>query len=194
MIKRTDALSLLHNNMQSINLRRHCYAVEAVMKSLAVKFGEDEDLWGITGLIHDLDYEKYPKEHPNHAIKIFEEKKYPDEVIQAVKAHAWGYKPSLAGSAGKEGLPQPKNKFEWSLYCCDELTGFIVAVALTRPSKKLADVTVESIKKKWKEKSFAKGVNRDQIAVCEEKLGIKLDDFIEIALFAMVGIAYELGL
>ncbi len=185
MIKRTDALYLLHKNMQSINLRRHCYAVEAVMKALAKHFGEDEDLWGITGLIHDLDYEKYPKEHPNHAIKIFEEKKYPDEIIQAVKAHAWGY---------KEGLPQPKNKFEWSLYCCDELTGFIVAVALTRPSKKLADVTVESIKKKWKEKSFAKGVDRSQIGMCEEKLGIKLDDFIQIALKAMVGVASELGL
>lgn len=182
---REEALQLLHENMQSPNLRKHCYAVEAVMKSLAVKFSEDEDLWAITGLIHDLDYEKYPDKHPMIALKLFEEKNYPKEVIDAVKAHAWGY---------REGLPEPKTKMEWSLYTCDELTGLIVAVALTRPSKKLADVTVEAVKKKWKEKSFAKGVNREQIAKCEEKLGIKLDEFIEITLNAMRGISEELGL
>lgn len=185
MITREEALDLLHKNMESQNLRKHCYAVEAVMKSLAVRFNEDEDLWGITGLIHDLDYEKYPKEHPNFSIKIFEEKKYPKEIISAVKAHAWGY---------KEGLPQPQNKFEWSLYCCDELTGFIVAVALTRPDKKISSVTLESIKKKWKEKSFAKGVERSQIELCKEKLTIPLDEFIKIALQAMQGINKELGL
>lgn len=185
MTKREEALDLLHSNMQSQNLRRHCYAVEAVMRVLAKHFGEDEDLWGITGLVHDLDYEKYPKEHPLRAIKIFEEKKYPEELINAVKAHAWGY---------KEGLPQPKSKFEWSLYCCDELTGFIVAVTLTRPDKKLSSVKLESIKKKWKEKSFAKGVEREQIELCEEKLEIKLDEFIMIALEAMQGIHEELGL
>ncbi len=185
MIAREEALKLLHEYMQSTNLRRHCYAVEAVMRALAKHFGEDEDLWGITGLIHDLDYEKYPKEHPNFSIKIFEEKKYPKELIQAVKAHAWGY---------KEGLPQPQSKFEWSLYCCDELTGFIVAVTLTRPDKKLSSVKLESIKKKWKEKSFAKGVERDQIELCKEKLDIPLDEFIQIALSAMQDIHEELGL
>ncbi|HEX6977648.1 MAG TPA: HDIG domain-containing protein [Patescibacteria group bacterium] len=185
MIKRIDALHLLHENMQSVNLRKHCYAVEAVMKSLAVRFDEDEDLWGIAGLVHDLDYEKYPEKHPLIEIEMFEKKGFPKEVIDAIKAHAWGY---------REGLPEPKTKMEWSLYCCDELTGLIVAVALTRPDKKLASVELKSIKKKWKEKSFAKGVNREQIGKCKEKLGIELDDFIQIALKAMTGIADELGL
>src|SRR5438105_4631167 len=125
-MKREEALKLLHENMDSVNLRKHCYAVEATMRALAKHFGKDEDLWGITGLVHDLDYEKYPKEHPTVGIKLFEEKKYPSELVNAVKAHAWGY---------KDGMPEPKTKMEWSLYTCDELTGLIVAVALTRPSK-----------------------------------------------------------
>jgi putative nucleotidyltransferase with HDIG domain len=171
--------------MQSVNLRKHCYAVEAVMRSLALYFKEDENLWSIAGLIHDIDYEMFPETHPIEGIKILKEEKFPVEIIDAVAAHAWGY---------YEGLPKPKNKMEWSLYSCDELTGLIVACALVRPDKKLKSVDVASIQKKWGQKSFAAGVNRSQIENCEKELGIPLPEFIEISLKAMQGISKELGL
>lgn len=171
--------------MQNQNLRRHCYAVEAVMKSLARHFKEDENSWGIAGLVHDLDYEKDPDKHPLGAVELLEKENYPAEIVQAVKSHGWQY---------KEGLPEPQTKMEWSLYCCDELTGFIVACVLVRPEKKLSSVEVASILKKMKDKSFAAAVNREQIAMCEEKLGIPLEEFVKIALEAMRGISGELGL
>jgi len=185
---RKEALDLLYKNMQSANLRRHCLAVEAVMKALAKYFKEDEDSWGIAGLLHDADYEltkDNPKEHTKKVIEWLGEYDTGNDIKDAILAHGWGY---------VDGNPKPKNKMEWSLYCSDELTGFIVAVALTRPSKQLADVTIESIKKKWKEKSFAAGVDREQIETCEETLDINLDKFMEIALTAMQGVSKELGL
>ena len=185
MISREEALELLHSQMQSQNLRKHCYAVEAVMKALATHFKEDEGLWGVVGLLHDADYEKYPEEHPKRIIKDLEELKAPEEIVNAIKAHALGF----------NGMDyEPKSKLDWSIYCCDELTGFIVAVTLIRPEKKLASVTVENILSKWSKKDFAKGVERDHVEMCEEKLGIKLNDFMEITLKAMQGISSELGL
>jgi len=185
MITREKALEILHQNMQNQNLRRHCYAVAVVMKSLARHFKEDENLWEITGLVHDLDYEKNPDKHPLEAIKFLEKENYPTEIINAVRAHAWNY---------GEGFPEPQNKMEWSLYCCDELTGFIVACALVRPEKKLSLVKVDSVLKKMKDKAFAAAVKREQIALCQEKLGIPLEEFVKMALEAMRGISGELGL
>lgn len=185
---REQALKLLYDNMQSPNLRRHCLAVEAVMKALAKRFNEDEEAWGIAGLLHDADYEQTkdtPNEHTKKVIEWLNEYDTGDDIKDAILAHGWGF---------VDGNPEPKNKMEWSLYCCDELTGFIVAVALTRPNKTLAEVTVESIKRKWKEKSFAGGVDREQVGQCESRLQIPLDDFMEIGLTAMQGISKELGL
>ena len=185
MISKDQALELLHSQMQSANLRKHCYSVGAVMRVLAKHFGEDENLWEVAGIVHDLDYEKYPETHPLEGLKILEKEGFPKEIIDAVAAHGWGY---------HEGLPKPNNKMEWSLYSCDELTGLIVACALVRPDKKLESVDVASIQKKWGQKSFAAGVNRSQIENCEKELGIPLPEFIGISLKAMQRISKELGL
>ena len=188
MITKDEAQELLHANMQSVNLRKHCYAVEAVMRALAKRFGEGEELWGIVGLLHDGDYEKTKETPEKHTILMAEwlkEKKVEDkEILEAVLSHNFSH----------TGNNPPKNNLEWSLYCCDELTGLIVAVALVRPDRKLSSVTIESIMNKWNQKSFAAGVKREQIERCEEKLGIKLPDFIAISLKAMQSISGELGL
>ena len=189
---RSEALDLLHKHMQNVNLRRHCYAVEAVMKSLARRFKEDEEMWGIAGLLHDADYEllkgdleKTKKEHTLHTIKWLKELSAETDIQDAILAHAWKY---------VEGAPEPKTKMQWALYCCDELTGLIIACALVKPDKRLASVTADTVLGKWKQKSFAGGVDRNQIEVCEDKLNTSLKEFIEIALQAMQGIQVELGL
>lgn len=186
---RKQALELLHKHMENPNLRKHCYAVEAVMRALAKYFKEDEDNWGVAGLIHDADYEKTkddPKsKHTKELIKWLEELDAKTDLKDAVVSHAWGY---------VEGAPQPKTRMEWALYCCDELTGLIVAVALVKPDKRLASVSVNSIMKKWKSSSFAAGVNRKQIEECKPRLGIELREFVQIALEAMQGISKDLGL
>src|SRR5258708_7057869 len=185
---RGEALKLLYDHMESPNLRRHCLAVEATMRALARYHKANEETWGIAGLLHDADYEltkDNPKEHTKKIIEWLADFDTGDDVKEAILAHGWGY---------VEGNPEPKTEMEWALYCCDELTGIIVAVALTRPDKKLASVTIESMKKKWKEKSFAGGVDREQVSQCESRLKIPLDDFMEIALTAMQGISEDLGL
>lgn len=186
---RKQALDLLHEHMQNVNLRRHCYAVEAVMRALARRLGGDEELWGIAGLIHDVDYEKTKetakKDHTKVAMEWLDELDAHQDVKAAVAEHAWNY---------VNGAPEPKSEMAWALYTCDELTGLIAAVALVKPEKKLSAVTVESIEKKWNQKAFAAGVDRDQIAQCEQRLGIPLREFIEIALTAMQDIHEDLGL
>ncbi len=188
MITRQQALELLHQHMQNPNLRRHCYAVEAVMRALSKKFQGDEERWGIVGLLHDGDYEEVKKDPSQHTLKMHQWLKEigenDEEILSAILSHNFVH----------TGQNAPKNNLEWSLFCCDELTGLIVAVALVRPEKKLATVTVESVMKKWNIKQFAAGVNREQIAKCEEKLGIKLPEFIQIALTAMQEIHEQLGL
>ena len=173
------ALELLHSKMQSQNLRKHCYAVAAVMKALAKHFGEDESKWEVVGILHDGDYEETKLAPEKHTVLMAEwlkeEGEKDKEIIDAILSHNFSH----------TGQNPPKNKLEWSLFCCDELTGFIVAVTLVRPEKKLSKVTVENILSKWDSKSFAAGVKREQIEMCEEKLGIKLTDFIVIALKAM---------
>jgi len=186
-VERNKALGILHSKMQSPNLRKHCYAVEAVMRALAEHFNEDQNLWGIVGLLHDGDYEFTKVDPTNHAklmVKWVAETGEKDkELLIGIESHGWFHEGKL-----------PQTKMQWALYCCDELTGLIVAVTLVRPDKKLANVTVENVLSKWNSKSFAAGVKREQIEMCEEKLGVKLPDFIAIALKAMQGIAKELGL
>lgn len=188
MITRQQALELLHSHMQSSNLRRHCYSVEAVMRALARHFNQDGELWGIVGLLHDGDYEETKNDSSQHTIKMAnwlrEAGETNGDILGAILSHNYAH----------TGQDEPKNILEWSLYCCDELTGLIVAVALVRPEKKLSAVTAESVMKKWDMKAFAAGVHRKQIAICEEKLEIKLSDFIQIALTAMQNISNELGL
>ena len=190
---RQEALELLHSKMQNTNLRRHCYSVEAVMRDLAKKLeGETEsaelvEAWGIVGLLHDGDYE-FTKEHPEKHAKLMAQwvrdlGEKNEELLEGIESHGWFHEGKL-----------PKTQMQWALYCCDELTGLIVAVALVRPDKKLSSVTVDSVLNKWNQKAFAAGVKREQIEMCEEKLGIKLADFIGIALKAMQGIHEEVGL
>lgn len=163
-------------------------AVEAIMRALARHFGEDEEVWGVVGLLHDADYEMFkddPKKHPSKIFEELEKRNTDPRIIQAVRAHAWGW---------REDLPEPQTRMEWALYTCDELSGFIIAVTLVRPDKKLASLTVDSILKKFPQKAFAAGVHREQVELCQEKLGIPLKDYIGIAFEAMQGIHQELGL
>lgn len=159
------------------------------MRALAKHFNEDEDLWGTAGFLHDADYEMFkdtdPKKHPSKIIEELEKRKADQRIIDAIKAHAWGW---------RDDLPEPKTKMEWSLYCCDDLSGFIIACALVRPERTLASLTVESILKKWPQKSFASGVHRENAELCQEKLGIPRGEFMEIALTAMQEIHRDLGL
>ena len=194
---RDQALELLHKHMQNPNLRRHCYAVEAVMRALARELRTknpelrtekfDEEIWGIAGLLHDADYEltkENAKEHTHKTVSWLKELKADQKIIDAILAHGFGF---------VEGNPQPSDNMQWSLFCCDELTGLIVAVSLVK-EKSINNVTVESVLKKFPKKDFAAGVHREQIQLCEEKLGIKLEEFIRISLGAMQGVSKELGL
>lgn len=189
-MNRDQALKLVNDWTKNKNLVKHMLAVEAQMRALCQEFKnkkntENSDDWGIAGLIHDADYDQWPQEHPKKLITYLEAKKEPAWLIDAIRSHAWGY----------HGLTQePKTKLEWSLYCGDELSGLIIACALVRPEKKLAAVAVDNVLKKWKEKSFAAGVHREQIELCEEKLGIALPDFIAICLKALQNISQDLGL
>jgi len=184
MITREDAWNLLCEFTKSESLRKHALAVEAAMRAYARKFGEDEEKWGIVGLIHDFDYEQHPtpEEHPLVGARILEERGWPEEIIRAVKSHA-------------QYLNVPRqSKMEQALFAVDELTGLIVAVALVRPSKDIRDVKVRSVKKKWRDKRFAAGVNRQDIEEGAAELGVPLDEHIAIVLEAMQSIAEELGL
>ena len=191
---RQQALKLLHDNMININLRRHCYAVEAVMGALYKRLEDGEksetkkNKWLIAGLLHDSDYEQTKFDTQSHTKKIIEWLKSTDtaaDIMDAISSHAWGF---------VNGAPQPVTKMQWSLYCCDELTGLIVAVALVKPDKKLSSVSVDSVINKWNSKSFAAGVDRRQIEMCESRLNIPLREFVQIALSAMQTIHDDLGL
>lgn len=185
-MNRQQTLDYVNHWIKNKNLVKHMLAVEAQMRALAKHFGEDEELWGLTGLVHDADYEEMKEKHPSpEFFQELEKIGYDPKIVNAVKAHGWNFQP---------GLPEPQTKMEWSLYCCDELSGLIIACALVHPSKKLAEVTLESIKKKWPQKAFAAGVNRAQTELCETKLGIKLDEFIQICLTGIQNIAGDLGL
>ena len=181
---REQAWALLTEYTKNEGLIKHALAVEAGMRAYARKFGEDEEKWGVTGLIHDFDYEQHPtaEEHPAWGAKLLEELGWPDDIVYAVKSHG-----------DHLGLPR-KSLMDKALYAVDELTGLIVAVALVRPSKSIMDVKIRSIKKKWKDKAFARGVNREAIEKGAADLGVSLNEHIATVLSAMQGIANELGL
>ena len=183
-MNREDAVNLLYEYTKSEGLRKHALAVEAAMRAYARQFGEDEEKWGTAGLLHDFDYEKYPslEDHPAKGAEILKQKGYPDDVIYAIKSHS-----------DQLGLERA-NLMDKALYAVDELTGFLVAVALVRPSKSIMDVKVSSVKKKFKDKAFAKGVKREDIFKGTEDLGIDLNEHIAFVIKAMQGIAKELGL
>jgi putative nucleotidyltransferase with HDIG domain len=185
---RDEAYQLVTDWTKNTNLVKHMLAVEAIMRALARHFHEDEALWGMAGLLHDADYEMFkddPKKHPSKIFDELEKRNVDRTIINAIKSHAWGW---------KEELPEPQTKMEWSLYCCDDLSGFIIACALVRPDKKLESLTAESILKKWPQKSFASGVKREHVELCADKLGIPFEEFVRIALTAMQDIHDGLGL
>jgi putative nucleotidyltransferase with HDIG domain len=184
MINRDSAWSLLCEFTQSESLRKHMLAVEACMRAYARKFGEDQDQWGITGLLHDFDYEKYPtpQEHPFVGNKILEERGYPEEMRRAILSHA-----------EYSGVKR-ESKMEKTLFACDELAGFITATALVKPGKSLAEVEAKSVRKKMKDKAFARSVNRDDITNGAADMGVDLEEHIAFCIEAMKAIAAELGL
>lgn len=184
MPTREQAWQLLTEYTKSESLRRHALAVEAAMRAYARKFGEDEEKWGITGLLHDFDYEQFPDpaQHPMVGSKILEEKGYPDEVIYAIKTHA-----------SYLNLPR-RNLMDKMLFAVDELCGFITAVTLVRPGKKVSEVPVESVQKKFKDKAFARSVNRDEIRQGMEELAVDPNEHITFVIAAMSSIADRLGL
>jgi putative nucleotidyltransferase with HDIG domain len=187
MVSREIAWQIVTEYTQSESLRRHMLAVEIAMRAYAVQFNGEADVWGITGLLHDFDYERYPDVavdgHPVVGSRILQEKGVPEEVRRAILSHA----PEITGI-------HPESPMEKTLYAVDELTGFIIAVALVRPSKSLSDLTVQSIRKKWKDRAFAAGVDRSHIEEATAQLGVDLEKHVGFVLEAMRQNAQLLGM
>lgn len=184
-MNREEALKLVKEKIQNENLVKHCLATEACMLALAEKFGEDKEKWALTGLLHDIDYEETkdnPDKHSLMGAEMLEKLGLDKEICEAVKTHNEAH-----------GIV-PETKMAKAIFCVDPLTGLIVAATLVVPSKKIADLTVENVINRFGEKSFAKGANREIIKKCEELLGLKLEEFVEIGLKAMQEIGENLGL
>ena len=184
MNEREAAWGLLTEFTQSESLRKHALAVEACMRAYARKLGADENLWGVVGLIHDFDYEKWPspEEHPYKGNEILKERGYSDEIRRAIMSHA-----------EYSGVPR-ETPMEKALFACDELAGFITACALVKPGKSLAEVEAKSVRRKMKDKAFARSVNREDIVNGAAELGVELEEHIAFCIEAMKGVARELGL
>ncbi len=181
---REEAMDLLQEYNKTDNLLKHALAVEAIMRHFARRYGEDADTWGIAGLIHDLDYELFPGEHCAMSQKILREKGWPEELVRAVASHGWGMFTDI----------EPQSMMEKTLYAVDELSGLIIAAALVRPSRSLMDLEASSVKKKWKDKGFAAGVDRSVIEKGALMLGIELPELIRESILGLRDIAGELGL
>jgi putative nucleotidyltransferase with HDIG domain len=183
-MNRHQALAIVNQFVESENLIRHMLAVEAAMRFYAGEFGEDQELWGLTGLLHDFDWEIHPilEQHPQEGASILRERGVPEEIVRAILSHA-----------DHTGVPR-QSRMEKALHACDEITGLIVAVALVRPSRSLEDLNVKSVKKKWKDRSFAAGANREEIAAAADEFGIELWQHVGNVIAAMQGISGELGL
>lgn len=186
---REDALALLHEYTASESLRKHMLGVEAAMRAYAEHFGEDAERWGLAGLIHDFDYERYPNaarsptdEHPSSGVKILRERGWPDDILQAILGHA-----------AYCGVPR-ETRMARALFAVDELSGLITATALVKPTKSVHDVDAKSVRKKMKDKAFAKGVNRDDVLLGAQELGVDLDTHIQFVIDAMRRSADALGL
>ncbi len=182
MLSREDALKLVKQNVKNKNLRKHMFATEVVMGALAERLGEDRKLWELAGLLHDLDYDetvKNPKQHGVRTVEMLQEYDLPGEILNAILSHC-EQRPCLT-------------KMDRAIYAADPITGLIVAAVLMHPSRKLEHVNADFVLKRFKEKRFAAGANRDQIRSCEE-LGLSLEQFVEISLDAMKAISKDLGL
>ncbi len=181
---REHALALLHKYNETPSLRKHALAVEATMRHFANHFGEDEELWGIIGLIHDLDYEKYPEQHCQMTEKILRENNWPETHIRAVLSHAWELCTNV----------KPETLLEKTLYTIDELTGLVTTSALVRPSKSLLDMNAKSVKKKWNDKRFAAKIDRSIIEKGAQMLEMDLNQLITLTIEGMIKIAGDLEL
>ena len=188
-LTRQQALDLVHEYTASEALRRHMYAVEIAMRAMAVRIGEDPDRWGLVGLLHDFDYERFPNdahsataEHPSEGVRILAARGLPDDMQRAILGHAT-----------YTGVPRD-SELAKALFAVDELCGFLVACALVRPSKSLADLEVKSVRKKLKDKAFARGVSREDVIRGAEEIGVPLDDHIDFVLAALRPHEVEIGL
>jgi putative nucleotidyltransferase with HDIG domain len=186
---RADALALMRDYTASDSLRKHMLSVEAAMRAYAIKFGEDEERWGLAGLLHDFDYEKYPNEshsatdeHPAEGVRVLRSKGYPEDILQAILGHA-----QYSGVARESRMAK-------TLFAVDELTGLITATTLVRPTKNIHEVEVRSVRKKMKDKAFARGVSREDVVNGANELGVDLDEHIAFVLAAMQARAADLGL
>jgi putative nucleotidyltransferase with HDIG domain len=186
---RADTLALAHQYTASESLRKHMLAVEAAMRAYAAKFGEDEERWGIAGLIHDFDYERFPnsahsptEEHPSEGVRILRAKGYPEDILQAILGHA-----------RYTNTPR-ESRMAKTLFAVDELTGLITATALVRPTKSVHEVDAKSVRKKMKDKAFARGVSREDVINGAEELGVDLDEHINFVIAAMQARSADLGL
>ena len=186
---RDDALALVHEYTASESLRAHMLSVEAAMRAYAVKFGEDPERWGLAGLVHDFDYERFPnnahsptEEHPAEGVRVLRARGYPEDVLQAILGHATYC-----------AVPR-ETKMAQTLFAVDELTGLITASALVRPSRSVLDLEASSVKKKMKDKHFAKGVNRADVVQGAAELGVDLDEHIQFVIDAMRPVADSVGL
>ena len=186
---RDETLALMHEYTESDSLRKHMLAVEGAMRAYARKFGEDEERWGITGLIHDFDYERYPnnahspiEEHPAEGVRILRSRGYPEDILEAILGHAQYCNTPRTSRMAK------------TLFAVDELTGLITATALVRPTRSVIEVEVKSVKKKMKDKAFARGVNREDVINGASELGVDLDEHIAFVISSMQARAADLGL
>lgn len=187
--ERDTALAIVHEYTASDSLRKHMLSVEAAMRAYAEKFGEDVDRWGITGLVHDFDYERYPnnahsptEEHPAEGVRILRSRGFPEDILEAILGHA-----------NYSGVPRASLMAK-TLYAVDELTGLVTATALVRPSRSVMEVEAKSVRKKMKDKAFARGVNRDDVINGAADLGVDLDEHIAFVIQAMQRDAASLGL
>jgi putative nucleotidyltransferase with HDIG domain len=181
---REEAYRLLTEFNKSEGLIKHALAVEGVMRYFARKRGEDEEKWGVIGLIHDLDYDQFPERHCSKSEEILRERGWPEDYIRAVVSHGWGLCSDV----------EPHTELEKVLYAVDELTGLVATTALVRPSKSVADLKAKSVKKKWKDKRFAAGVDRSIIEKGARMLGIELSELITDTIMGMREVAEEIGL
>ncbi|MDH3292310.1 MAG: HDIG domain-containing protein [Gemmatimonadota bacterium] len=189
MMNRDEALALMHEYTESDALRKHMYAVEAALRAYARKFGEDEETWGIVGILHDFDYERYPndahsptEEHPSFGVALLRDRGIPEPMLDAILGHA-----------SYTGVPRT-SRMAKTLFAVDELCGFLTACALVRPSKSLGDLEVKSVKKKLKDKAFARGVNRDEVRQGAEELGVPFEEHVQFVIEALRPIEDRLGL
>ena len=188
-MNREESWNLLREWTESDSLLKHMLAVEAAMRAYARRFGEDEERWALAGLLHDFDYERWPNaersataEHPSEGVRLLRERGYPDDVCEAILGHA-----------EYTGVPRT-TRMARTLFAVDELTGLVTATALVKPSRRVADVDVAGIRKRMKDKAFARGVSREDVVRGAEELGVDLDEHVQFVIEAMKGVAAEIGL